>query len=66
MVAAHEQYLYIAFLWRIAVFFFKYVLETFKKKRSVCVATERSRIKLTMTIYAIKFPTVKININHLN
>jgi len=43
MVAAHEKYLYIAFLWTISVFFFKYVLETLKKK-SICVATKRSRI----------------------
>ena len=32
MAAAHEKYIYIAFSWRISVFFFKYVLETFKKK----------------------------------
>jgi hypothetical protein len=35
MVAAHEKYLYIAFLWTISVFFFKYVLETLKKNQYV-------------------------------
>ena len=49
MVAAHEKYLYIAFLWTISVFFFK-----------ICVATKRSRIKLTMTIIWYSENTLKM------
>lgn len=36
MAAAHEKYIYIAFSWRISVFFLNMFWKHFKKKFSMC------------------------------